>query len=81
MFKDQSNPPPSQHGILEFAGVYLLLRCNTYLEFIRNNKFAITIVFGRTLPFPSIFQSGEFVKQLAYCFIFSNRKFYCYTYG
>ena len=55
------------------------LPCNTYLEFMRNNKFVITIVFGKTLPFPSIFQSGEFVKQLVYCFHFLNGKFYCYT--
>ena len=57
------------------------LRCNTYLEFMRNNKFATTIVFDRTLPFPSFFQSGEFVKQLTYCFHSLNEKFYWYTYG
>ena len=42
---------------------------------MRNNKFALTIVFGKTLPFQSIFQSGEFVKQLTYCFHFSMGNF------
>ena len=55
-------------GKQDFKFCVNFLRCNTYLEFMRNNKFAITIVFGRQLPFPSIFQSGEFVKQLACCF-------------
>ena len=46
---------------------------------MRNNKFVITIVSGRKLPFPSIFQSGEFVKKLVHCFHFLNGKIYCYT--
>ena len=54
-------------GKQDFKFCVNFLRCKTYLEFMRNNEFAITIVFGRTLPFPSNFQSGEFVKQLAYC--------------
>ena len=68
-------------GKQDFKFCVNFLPCNTYLEFMRNNKFAITIVVGRTLPFPLIFQSGEFVKQVAYCFHFLNGKFYCYTYG
>ena len=68
-------------GKQDFEFCVNFLPCNTYLEFMRNNKFAITIVFGRTLPFSSIFQSGEFVKQLAHFFHFLNGKFYCYTYG
>ena len=48
---------------------------------MRNNIFTFTIVFGKMLPFPSIFQSAEFTEQLTYCFHFLKEWIYCFMHG
>jgi len=40
---------------------------------MQNNKF--TIVFGRTLPFPSISLASEITEQLIHCFYFLKWEF------